>query len=98
MKATGIVRKVDELGRIVLPIELRRLYGIAEHDPVEICVDGDCIILKKHQPGCEICGEVDDNIVVSGHRFCRRCAGEIAQKYSNETCGKVPTDHDGEDG
>ena len=79
MKATGIVRKVDELGRIVLPIELRRLYGIAEHDPVEIFVDGDCIILKKHQPGCVLCGETSDNIVVSGLRFCRHCAGEIAE-------------------
>lgn len=95
MKATGIVRKVDELGRIVLPIELRRLYGIAEHDPVAIFVDGDCIILKKHQPGCVLCGETNDNIVVSGLRFCRRCAGEIAQKYSNGPC--VQTD-DGEEG
>ena len=48
MKATGIVRKLDELGRIVLPIEMRRTFGLAEKDAVEIYVEGDCIILKKH--------------------------------------------------
>ena len=49
MKATGIVRKVDELGRIVLPAELRRTLSIAEKDPLEIYVDGDSIILQKHE-------------------------------------------------
>lgn len=52
MKATGIVRKVDELGRIVLPIELRRTLDIAERDPLEIYVDGPSIILNKYQPAC----------------------------------------------
>ena len=57
MKATGIVRKVDELGRIVLPIELRRTLDIAERDPLEIYVDGQSIVLSKYQPACIFCGD-----------------------------------------
>ncbi len=56
MKATGIVRKVDELGRIVLPIELRRSLDIAERDELEIYVEGDCVILRKHEASCIFCG------------------------------------------
>ena len=56
MKATGIVRKVDELGRIVLPIELRRTLNINIKDPLEIYVDGESIMLKKYQPACVFCG------------------------------------------
>ena len=55
MKATGIVRKVDSLGRIVLPIELRRTLGIGELDPLEIFVDGEKIILRKYEPACTFC-------------------------------------------
>ena len=57
MKSTGIVRKVDELGRIVLPIELRRTLDIAEKDAIEIYVDGESIILKKYEPTCIFCGD-----------------------------------------
>ena len=59
MKATGIVRKVDELGRIVLPIELRRTLNIDIKDPLEIYVDGESIMLKKYQPACVFCGSSD---------------------------------------
>lgn len=65
MKSTGIVRKVDELGRVVLPIELRKTLGIKEKDPIEIFVDEDKIILKKYEPNmtCAITGEVsNDNL------------------------------------
>lgn len=63
MKSTGIVRKVDELGRVVIPIELRRTLGIAEKDALEIYVDDDRIILKKYKPNmtCQITGEVNDD-------------------------------------
>ncbi|WP_088008407.1 AbrB/MazE/SpoVT family DNA-binding domain-containing protein [Indiicoccus explosivorum] len=63
MKSTGIVRKVDELGRVVIPIELRRTLGIAEKDALEIYVDDDKIILKKYMPNmtCAVTGEVSDN-------------------------------------
>ena len=55
MKSTGIVRKVDELGRIVLPVELRRTMDIAEKDPLEIYVDGNSIVLRKYRPSCIFC-------------------------------------------
>lgn len=66
LKSTGIVRKVDELGRVVIPIELRRTLGIAEKDALEIYVDGDKIILKKYEPrmACMITGQIsEDNLV-----------------------------------
>lgn len=69
MKSTGIVRKVDELGRVVLPIELRRTLGIAEKDPIEIFIEDDKIILKKYKADmtCAVTGEVsDDNKVING--------------------------------
>ena len=52
MKATGIVRRVDELGRVVIPIEIRNKFGIAEKDPIEIYVEGTSIVLKKFEPNC----------------------------------------------
>ncbi|GAK13876.1 AbrB/MazE/SpoVT family DNA-binding domain-containing protein [Geomicrobium sp. JSM 1781026] len=68
MKSTGIVRKVDELGRVVIPIELRRTLDIAEKDALEIYVDHDRIILKKYKPNmtCQVTGEVsDENISIA---------------------------------
>ena len=56
MKSTGIIRKVDELGRIVLPIELRRTLDIAERDELEIYMENDRIILQKFEPACVFCG------------------------------------------
>ena len=79
MKATGIVRNVDMLGRVVIPSELRRLYGIDTDTAMEFYSDEDGIVLRKYQPGCVICGEANDNIVVSGLRFCRHCAVKIAE-------------------
>jgi AbrB family transcriptional regulator, transcriptional pleiotropic regulator of transition state genes len=69
MKSTGIVRKVDELGRVVIPIELRRTLGIAEKDALEIYVDDERIILKKYQPSmtCQITGEVSDGNITIGN-------------------------------
>ena len=60
MKSTGVVRKVDELGRIVIPIELRRTMGIEEKDALEIYVDSEKIILKKYEPACIFCGNAED--------------------------------------
>ncbi|MFA8438996.1 AbrB/MazE/SpoVT family DNA-binding domain-containing protein [Pueribacillus sp. YX66] len=68
MKSTGIVRKVDELGRVVIPIELRRTLGIEEKDALEIYVEDDCIILRKFKSSmtCHVTGEVsDDNLVLA---------------------------------
>lgn len=63
MKATGIVRRIDDLGRIVIPKELRRTLGIAEGEPLEIFVDGEKIILRKYTPGCCLCGNTERELV-----------------------------------
>ena len=73
MKSTGIVRKVDELGRIVLPIELRRTLDIAEKDCLEIYMDGESIVLKKYQPACIFCDEADGITVFHGNNICAGC-------------------------
>ena len=77
MKATGIVRKVDELGRIVLPIELRRTLNIRHEDPIEIFVDGDYIMLKKYEPACIFCGNAKVVITISGKNVCSECLQQI---------------------
>ena len=77
MKSTGIVRKVDELGRIVLPIELRRTMNIEVKDALEIYVDGDQIVLKKYQPACIFCGNAKDIIHYKGKNVCSACAHEL---------------------
>ena len=78
MKSTGIVRKVDELGRIVLPIELRRTLDIEVKDALEIYVDGAQIILKKYEPACIFCGNAKDVTNVKGKNICRDCLAEMA--------------------
>ena len=77
MKSTGIVRKIDELGRIVLPIELRRTLEIGERDALEIYVDEDSIILKKYEPACIFCGGADDILVFKGKNVCSHCMAEM---------------------
>lgn len=77
MKSTGIVRKVDELGRIVLPIELRRTLDIEVKDALEIYVDGNQIVLKKYEPACVFCGNAKDVIHYKGKNVCQHCIHEI---------------------
>lgn len=77
MKNTGVVRKVDELGRIVLPMELRRTLDIKEKDPLEIYVEGEMIILGKYQPACIFCGEAKDVIEFKGKKICKECRQEL---------------------
>ena len=77
MKSTGIVSKVDELGRIVLPIELRRTMNIEVKDALEIYVDGDQIVLKKYEPSCIFCGNAKDIIHYKGKNVCSACAHEL---------------------
>lgn len=81
MKATGIVRKVDELGRIVLPKELRRTLGIGEKDPMEIYTDGKGIILRKYAPGCAFCGSVDGVRHIHDVPMCAICANNMQMLY-----------------
>ena len=77
MKSTGIVRKVDELGRIVLPSELRKSLGIEIKDSLEIYVSGDSIILKKYLPACIFCGEANEVTVFKGKNICSKCLKQI---------------------
>jgi transcriptional pleiotropic regulator of transition state genes len=76
MKSTGIVRRVDELGRIVIPKELRRTMNIEVGDPLEIYTEGEQIILKKYAPGCVFCGEVDRIVNFKGKHVCLKCLKE----------------------
>ncbi|MCD3223809.1 AbrB/MazE/SpoVT family DNA-binding domain-containing protein [Clostridium botulinum] len=77
MKSTGLVRKIDELGRIVIPIELRRSLGIVEKDAMEIYVDGEQIILKKYEPACIFCGDARDITNYKGKNICKKCLQEL---------------------
>ena len=80
MKSTGIVRRVDELGRIVLPIELRRTLDITERDSLEIYVDGSSIILKKYQPACIFCDDAKDVVSYRGKNICAKCLKELKER------------------
>ena len=77
MKSTGIVRNIDELGRIVVPKELRKKLGIGANDPVEISSEGDKIILTKYSPVCHFCGNVDGITEFKDKSICKKCISEI---------------------
>ncbi len=79
MKSTGIVRKVDELGRIVLPIELRRTLDIAEKDSLEIYMDGSSVVLQKYQPACIFCEESRDVSTFKGKNVCPQCVKSLQE-------------------
>lgn len=77
MKSTGIVRSIDELGRIVLPMELRKTMDINSKDKLEIYVDGDSIVLKKHQFACSFCGSREDVVNFKDHCICKNCIADL---------------------
>ena len=78
MKSTGIIRKVDELGRIVLPIEIRRTLDIAERDEIEIFMDNDRIVLQKYEPACLFCGSSRALITFQRKNVCQECIRKMA--------------------
>lgn len=78
MKSTGIIRHVDELGRIVIPKELRKKFKISEKDPIEIYVDGSSIILKKHEETCVFCKCSKNLVNYNGKLICEKCAQNIS--------------------
>ncbi len=90
MKSTGVVRKIDELGRIVLPSELRRVFGIHEGDELEISVEGDQVILQKRRDLCTFCGAEAPSIEYRGRRVCNDCAEELGRLAPVEV--KLPDD------
>jgi transcriptional pleiotropic regulator of transition state genes len=80
MKSTGMVRKIDELGRVVIPMEMRRSMNIEDGDAFEIFVDGDHIVLSKYAPLCIFCGGGDDLAEFGGRKICKSCRVEIGNK------------------
>ena len=80
MKSTGMVRKVDELGRIVLPIEIRKVLDIKQKDAIEIFTDEDKIILQKYQPACIFCNNTDDVMYFGGKRICAECVKQLKEQ------------------
>ncbi len=79
MKSTGIIRRMDELGRIVIPIEIRNQFNIAEKDPMEIYVDGSSIILKKFEPNCIFCGNTKNLLEYNDKLICEKCKNKISK-------------------
>ena len=78
MKSTGTVRKVDELGRIVIPIDIRQNLDIKVKDPLEIFVEGDTISLRKYNPACIFCGSMDNAKLFRGKIVCEKCLSELS--------------------
>ncbi len=77
MKSTGIVRNLDALGRVVLPMEMRKTLGIEEKDPIEITLEGDTIVLRKYEPCCIFCGSTENNVLLNNKRVCRKCIEKL---------------------
>ena len=80
MKATGIVRRIDELGRVVLPIELRRTMNLEVRDPVEIFMEGDSIVLRKYEASCLFCGGSHQLTTFRGKQICSDCLRQLREK------------------
>ena len=80
MKSTGIVRKVDDLGRVVIPKETRQIFSINEKDALEIFTDEDMILLKKYSPGCMFCNNVKNLTVFKGKHICEECRQDLKTK------------------
>lgn len=77
MKSTGIIRRMDELGRVVIPIEIRNQFNIVEKDPIEIYVDGSSIVLKKFEPNCIFCGNTKNLVTYKDKLICDKCSKKI---------------------
>lgn len=86
LKATGIVRRIDDLGRVVIPKELRRTFGIAEGDPMEFYTEGDKIIISRYAPGCFICGETEPTKLkeFQSKQICTDCIKSVVDHYSQQ--------------
>jgi len=79
MKSTGIVRRVDEFGRISLPVEMRKTMGLEEKSPVEFFVEGNAIIIKKYAPSCVFCGETERVVEYLGKLVCKNCIKTLSE-------------------
>jgi len=77
MKSIGIVRRIDELGRLILPVETHRLYNISPDSEIEISTLDDTIILKKYETNCVFCDSIDNLKMFKEKAVCAKCAGEL---------------------
>ncbi len=84
LKSTGIIRRVDELGRVVIPIELRNKLNIVERDPIEIYVDGSSIVLKKYEPNCIFCGSTKLLSQYQDKQICKKCSQKISNLFDEK--------------
>lgn len=80
IKSTGVVRRLDQLGRVVIPIEIRRILDFQEKDPLEIFTEGEQIIFRKYSPHCTLCEEVINLKQIKGKLFCKNCIEFIAEE------------------
>ncbi len=80
MRAAGIVRKVDELGRVVIPKETRQMLSINEKDSLEIFIDENSLILKKYSPGCTFCNNITNLMILNGKYICEECREDLKAK------------------
>jgi len=80
VKSTGIIRKVDELGRIVIPIEVRQIFGINTKEPLEIYTDGDKIVLSKYERACTFCDSAKKIRMFKGRKVCEKCIKTLASE------------------
>ena len=85
MKATGIIRRVDELGRVVIPIEIRNQFNIVEKDPIEIYVDSSSIILKKYEQNCIFCGTTENLVNYNNKLVCENCSKQLNYHHNENT-------------
>lgn len=79
MRSNGVIRRVDELGRVVIPIDMRTQLGIVEKDPLEIYVESDSIVLKKYEQKCIFCGNTKKLLNFENKIICRKCLNNIAK-------------------
>lgn len=84
MKSTGIVRRIDELGRVVIPIEIRNKFDIKVKDPVEIFVDGSSVVIKKYEPNCVFCGNSKNLVEYNDKLVCTKCAKKLSALSEKE--------------
>ncbi len=77
MKTTGVLRKIDGLGRVVIPMEIRNKLEISQNDPLEIHVEGNSIVLRKYEPDCTFCGSSKNVIEFKGKNICEKCRKEL---------------------
>ena len=81
MKSTGIVRKIDELGRIVLPMEIRKVLDIQQRDSLEMFIDEEKIVLQKYQPSCIFCTQTENIVYFNGKRVCSACIEKMKNQF-----------------